>query len=261
MSSVAAERASERTGLVDWLRGTRVVFARELGATFDSAIAYVFLIAGLLLVTSLFMNEFFLTGRLDMTPFFDLLPPIFVFLLPAMTMRLWAEEQKTRTFEMLATLPLTPLQTTSGKYFAALVLYGIFLLGTLPIVLMLTILGEPDLGLIFSGYLGALFLGAMFLAFGTFVSALSSDQIVAFVLSTLIAFFFVFIGHEKVVSVLDGLAPALSLGSRAADSIGALPRYEAFVRGLVELSGVVYFVGNVVLFLWLSAYCVQKNRT
>lgn len=244
-----------------FLRGTGVVYGRELASAFDSAIAYLFTIAGLLLVNALFMNEFFLTGRLDLTPFFDLLPPLFVFLLPAMTMRLWAEEQKTRTFEFLATLPLTSLQTTLGKYLSALTVYGVFLLGTSPLVLMLVVLGSPDLGLIASGYVGALLLGALFLAFGLFASAVSADQIVAFVLSTLIGFAFVFLGHERVVAVLDGLAPALSPGSVLRDGFAALPRYEAFVRGLIELEGLVFFAAFTALFLWLAALCVRHART
>ena len=247
---------------MSWLAGIRVVLARELSATFDSVIAYVYTVAGLLLVNSLFMNEFFLTGRLDMTPFFDLLPPVLVFFLPAVTMRLWSEERKTRTFEFLATLPLTSLQTTIGKYLSALALYGVFLLGTAPLVVMLCALGEPDLGLIFSGYLGALCLGSAFLAFGLFLSALTSDQVVAFVSSVLLGFFFVFIGHEQVTSVLDGIGGSLGpIGTQLAESLGALPHFEAFVRGLIQLESLVYFTSLTAIFLWLTARVVSTQRS
>jgi ABC-2 type transport system permease protein len=242
-------------------RGVALVFGRELSAFFDSAIAYVYLISGLVLLSSLFMNEFFLTGRLDMTPFFDSLAPISVFLLPAVTMRLWAEDRKSRLFELWMTLPLRPGQIVLGKFAAALALYVVFLLGTTPIVLMLESLGDPDLGLVLSGYLGALLLGALFLALGSFLSSLTGDQIVAFVTSVLGGFAFVFTGHPKVVAVLDGMAPGLEPGSFLADHAAALPRYESFVRGLVELSSGVWFVGLTAAFLWLNTLVVSKVRS
>ncbi|MFT7668483.1 MAG: ABC-2 type transport system permease protein [Planctomycetota bacterium] len=250
--------SSKRTGL---LQGVGVVFGRELGAFFDSAIAYVYLISALVLLTSLFMNEFFLTGRLDMTPFFDALAPLSIFLLPAVTMRLWAEDKKTRTFELWMTLPLRPGQVVCGKYLAALALYCMFLLGTAPIVIMLMVLGNPDLGLIFSGYLGAFGLGVLFLAFGSFLSSLTGDQIVAFVTSVLCGFLFIFTGHPKVIAVLDGISPDLGAGSFLADNLAALPHYDSFVRGLVELSSVVWFAGLAAAFLWLTTVVVSKVRT
>lgn len=253
----APSNVPRRAGL---LTGIRIVCGRELAAFFDSAIAYVYLISALVLLSSLFMNEFFLTGRLDMTPFFDSLAPISIFLLPAVTMRLWAEDKKTRTFELWMTLPMRPGQVVLGKFCAALALYGMFLAGTLPIVLMLLNLGDPDLGLIASGYLGAFFLGALFLAFGTFLSGLTGDQIVAFVSSVLCGFLFLSTGHPKVVAVLDGMSPELGAGTWLADHVSALPHYENFLRGLVKLSSIVWFVGLSGVFLWMNTLFVEKDR-
>ncbi|TDJ68196.1 MAG: ABC transporter permease [Planctomycetota bacterium] len=244
-----------------FLAGTRVVFARELAATFDSNIAYVAAIGFLLLASSLFMNEFFLVGRLDMTPFFELLPPLFVLFLPAISMRLWAEDRRTRTFELLVTLPLRPLQLVLGKYGAALGLFAVFLLGTTPIVVMLCALGDPDLLLIASGYLGAFLFGALLLAIGALLSSLSSDQIVAFILTALVSFALVVSGDERVVAVLDGLVPALAPGTWIAATLSALPHYEAFVRGVVELSALLYFVVFSAAILALGALVVQRHRT
>ena len=257
-AQVATKPSATRTG---WVRGVSVVFGRELGAFFDSAIAYVYLISALVLLSSLFMNEFFLTGRLDMTPFFDDLAPISVFLLPAVTMRLWAEDKKTRTFELWMTLPLRAGQVVVGKFAAALALYSLFLVGTLPIVIMLESLGDPDLGLVLSGYLGAFLLGALFLAMGLFLSGLTGDQIVAFVTSVLCGFAFVFTGHPKVVAVLDGMAPGAELGTHLAGSVAALPHYESFVRGLVQLPSLVWFVALAAAFLWLNSLVVSKVRS
>ncbi|SVA62003.1 uncharacterized protein METZ01_LOCUS114857, partial [marine metagenome] len=118
-----------------------------------------------------FTNSFFLAGVIDMTPFFDTLPFLLIPFVPALTMRAWSEEHAQGTVELLLTLPLQPVQVVTGKYSAALLYYGLVLAGSLPIVAMLLWLGEPDLGMIFCGYIGALLLGALFLAFGQFLSS------------------------------------------------------------------------------------------
>lgn len=243
-----------------FLAGVGTICGRELAAYFDSAIAYVYTIAFTVLANSIFMNEFFLTGHLDMTGYFDLLPLLLCFFLPAITMRLWAEERKTRTVELLLTLPIHPLQAAVGKYLAALGLYGLFLLGSAPIPLMLGALGEPDFGLIASGYLGLVAFGSLFLALGNFLSALSSDQIVAFVVTSVIGFVFVLSGNDRVVAVLDGLAPALALGTLLYESLSVMPHYGSFVRGAIELSSVLYFALFTGLFLWANALVLEKNR-
>lgn len=253
--------AGAHSGSAGYLSGVGVVLGRELGAFFDSAIAYVATIAGLLLVTSLFMNEFFLTGKLDLTPLFDLLAPLSAVLLPAITMRVWAEERKQRTFELWATLPLRSGQVVLGKYLATLVLFAVFLCGTLPIVGMLLALGRPDLGLIAAGYLGALLFGALLLAIGCLISSLTADQIVAFLLAALAGFVLIASGHPTVTAVLDGAAPRLGLGRFLADHVSALPHFERFVRGLVAGSSLVYFVGLAAVALLLNALVVTRLRT
>lgn len=251
---------AERVHRPSFLGGLRVVAGRELAAFFDSAIAYVYLTVGLFVSGSLFMNEFFVTGRLDMTPLFENLARFAVVLLPAITMRLWAEDRKARTFELWMTLPLTPLQVVLGKYAAALALYALFLAGTLPIPIMLFALGSPDPGLIAGGYLGALALGALFLASGLFVSALTTDQIVAFVAAALVAFVFVASGEPRFVAVLDGLQPRLALGTFLERHLSALPHYERLVRGLFDPAALVYFAALSAVFLWLNELVVRKER-
>lgn len=246
-----------RVGL---LRGVTVIAGRELGNYFDSKIAYVYTIAFVVMANSIFMNEFFLTGTVDMTGFFDLMPLLLPVFLPAVTMRLWAEERKQRTIEMLLTMPIRPIQAVLGKYVAALLLYALFLVGSLPIVIMLAALGEPDLGLIAGGYLGLVGFGAMFLALGMFLSSLSSDQIVAFITTTVVGFLFVLSGNDRVVAVIDGLFPALSLGTWLYEAFSVMPHYSAFVRGVVGLPAVVYFSGLSALFLWINAIVLERHR-
>lgn len=241
--------------------GVRLIAAREIAAYFDSAIAYVYTIGFVVLANSIFMNEFFLTGTVDMTGFFDLLPLLLVVFLPAVTMRLWAEERKSRTIELLLTLPIRTSQAVLGKFIAALALFGLFLLGSLPIPIMLLALGEPDLGLIVSGYFGLILLGGLFLAMGMFLSAVSGDQIVAFVLSAVVGFAFVLTGLDRVVAVLDGLFPALAIGTLLYEHFSVIPRYESFLRGVIDLGALAYFVLLTIMFLWLNTRLLERNRT
>lgn len=243
------------------MKGTLLVAQRELAAAFDSAIAYVATIAALLALTSVFMNEFFLAGKLDMRPLFDLLPLLFVLYAPALSMRSWSEDLRTRTFELWMTLPLAPAAVVAGKYLANLVLLALFLCGTLPVVVLLTTLGAPDYGRIASGYAGAFALGATFLALGALCSALTADQIVAFLGASFGAFVLVFLGEERVVAVLDGAAPGWRIGSFLCDHLSALPPYEDFVRGTLALGACAWFGGLVLLFLALTTLVVQRNRT
>lgn len=242
------------------MTAVRAVAWREVAAYFDSKIAYVYTIAFVLLANSIFMNEFFLTGTVDMTGFFDLMPMLLPFFLPAVTMRLWAEERKTRTIELLLTMPIRPIQAILGKYIAAFMLYKLFLLGTLPIVVMLMALGDPDLGLIFSGYVGLILLGGMFLALGMFISSLSSDQIVTFVSTVAVCALFVFLGNESVVAVLDGVSGSWSIGTALRESISVMPHYSEMVRGVLSLSAVAFFAGLSALFLWVNAIVLERSR-
>lgn len=242
------------------MAGVGAVLERELAAAFESAIAFVASSAAWISVSALFMNEFFLTGRLDMTPFFDLLPLILVLFVPALSMRVWSEDLRTRTFELWMTLPLSTFSVVIGKYLAAVALYALFLAGTAPIVVMLAALGEPDLGRIAAGYIGALFLGAQFLALGVLCSSLTSDQIVAFLASAFTGFVLIFSGHPRIVAVLDGLVPSVAPGTFLADTFSALPHYENFVRGSIALPSVVYCVGFTAACLFLNTLVVEKNR-
>ncbi|MCB9896992.1 MAG: ABC transporter permease [Planctomycetes bacterium] len=257
MTSTSAAPATTRPG---FLSAVFTIAARELGGYFDGKIAYVYTIAFVVLTNSVFMNEFFLTGTVDMTGFFDLMPMLLPVFLPAITMRLWAEERKQRTIEMLLTMPIRPIQAVLGKYLAAMALYGIFLLGSLPIVFMLLSLGQPDLGLIASGYLGLLFFGSMFLALGMLVSSLTSDQIVAYVLASAVGVLLVVLGWDRAVSVLDGLDPGLALGTFLYERVSVMPHIEAFVRGVVGLPGVLYFGGMTTVLLWIDAVILERHR-
>ncbi len=242
------------------LYDVRVIFTREIGAYFDSSIAYVFASVFLLLSGSIFMNSFFLNSIVDMSEYFHTLPLLLLLTIPAITMRTWSEEHAQGTFELLMTLPLRSFSVVLGKYLACLAFYLVVLAGSFPIVLMLIWLGQPDLGLIASSYLGGVFLGACFLALGVFISGISGEQIVTFVLSAFACALLVLSGHEKVVEVLDGLAPSRQIGTWLYESVSVIPHYESFCRGVVSLGDVIYFTSLSIFFLVMNEITLRLSR-
>ncbi len=242
------------------LHDVRVIFTREIGAYFDSSIAYVFAAVFLLLSGSIFMNSFFLNSIVDMSEYFRTLPLLLLLAIPAITMRTWSEEHTQGTFELLMTLPLRSFSVVLGKYLACLAFYLVVLAGSFPIVMMLIWLGQPDLGLIASSYLGGVFLGACFLALGVFISGISGEQIVSFVLSAFACALLVLSGHEKVVEVLDGLAPSRQIGTWLYESVSVIPHYESFCRGVVSLGDVIYFTSLSIFFLVMNEITLRQRR-
>ncbi len=234
------------------------VFRRELRAYFDSPIAYIFIIVFLVLTGGLYMTSFFLGGQADMRGFFGNLPLFLIFFIPAVSMRLWAEDKRSGTFELLMTLPLRASQVMMGKYFAALVFYLIALAGTLPIPIMLGILGDPDGGAIVTGYLGAVLLGGLYLSVGIFVSGLVRDQITAFILGMIACFFLFLAGIESVAATIDGWIAGL--GSFIQGAFGLLPHYDSMQRGVILLGDLSYFVVLSAVFLILNAYWLEGRK-
>ena len=214
----------------------------------------------LVLASSIFMNEFFLVSRLDMAPYFQTLPLLLVLFGPAITMRSWAEEYAHGTAELILTLPLRPFWVVLGKYLAALCFYLVVLAGSSPIVVMLAWLGSPDLGRIAASYVGGACLGAFFLSLGLFVSSLTREQIVAFVLSSFFCALLVLSGHASVVRVLDGLRPEWQLGTWLSSSVSVLPRYEPFVEGLIRVSDLIYFALATLFFLVMNELTLRGRR-
>jgi len=242
------------------LSSTWVVTARELGSYFDSPIAYVYATAFLVLSCGAFMNSFFLASVADMSAYFESLPFLLILFAPAITMRTWSEERAQQTFELIVTLPLRSAELIVGKYLAALLFYLLILAGSLPLVVMLVWLGDPDLGLIAAGYLGAACLGALLLAGGVFVSSLTRNQVVAFVLGAALACLFVFSGHAAIVEVVDGLTPSWQVGTRLYESVSVLPHYQAFTGGLVGLGHLLYFGLLSGFFLWMNELALRQSR-
>lgn len=231
------------------------IFRRELAAYFNSAVAYIFIIVFVLMNGGLFMSQFFLIGQADMRSLFLTLPFLLCVFLPAVTMRLWAEEKRGNTMELLLTFPMAPHQLVLGKFFASLVFYTTALAATFPVPLMLKMLGMPDMGVIYGGYAGALLLGAFFLAAGLFISGLVQDQIVAFILAMVTCFGFYLFGMDFFSLSIDGWVPGL--GVFLAKFVGSAAHYETFAKGVFDLRDVIYFLAGTGLFLLLNGFWLE----
>jgi ABC-type transport system involved in multi-copper enzyme maturation permease subunit len=240
------------------MRNITIIFRRELGSYFDSPIAYIFLIVFLLLNAGWYMNSFFLAGAADMRGFFGNLPLFNLFFLPAVTMRLWAEDKRVGTMELLMTLPMRSWEIVVGKYLASLAFYAIAILGTIVLPIMLGILGDPDMGAIVAGYVGSLLLGAFYLAVGIFISGLFKDQIAAFVVAMVGCFFFFSIGWEITAGQIDGWVSGL--GGFLQSYVGLSAHYDGIQRGVIDLHNVLYFVSMSALFLALNTVSLEGRK-
>jgi len=240
------------------MRDVGIIFRREMGAYFNSPIAYIFIVVFLLLTAGLYLLGFFLAGAADMRDYFSILPWTLLLFVPALTMRLWAEERRMGTFELLMTLPMRPWHIVLGKYLAGLTFYCIALAGTLTIPIALAWIGDPDGGAILSGYIGAILLGAMFLAVGTYVSALFRDQIAAFLVAAFACLLFLLSGFPMIVAKIDGWVSGLGTFIERAFGVGA--HFQGIGRGVLDLSDIVYFVTFSIVFLVLNAVSLEGRK-
>jgi len=238
------------------MRNIFTIFRREFKSYFISPIGYIFLIVFWLVSTSLYIWPFFraLFPAAEMFSYFSLLPIILSVFIPAVTMRLWAEEKKLNTFEMLQTFPMTSTQVVLGKYFASMAFYIIALVGSLPIPIMLGVLGNPDGGAIFSSYIGAFFLGALYLALGLFFSGFCNDQVVAYVVSLMALLGIYLLGAD----VLRDIFP---FASYLRNILGVTDHYHEFTKGVIDTVHIIYFLVWIILFLFLNGFYVEsRNR-
>ncbi|MEN8007058.1 MAG: ABC transporter permease [Candidatus Krumholzibacteriota bacterium] len=240
------------------MQNTLTIFRREFASYFNSPIAYIFIIAFLVLNSGLFMTGFFLNGAADLRAFFGNLPFFLIFFIPAVSMRLWAEDKRTGTFELLMTLPMRAREVMMGKYLAALAFYLVSLAGTLPLPIMVSALGNPDMGAIWSGYIGAALLGGLYLAVGTFTSGLMRDQISAVILGIMACFLIFIVGVPGVAATIDGWLPGF--GSFLQHYLGLSDHFEMMLRGVITLGDLAYFLGLTAVFLSLNTLWLKGRK-
>ena len=226
------------------------VFKRELKSYFTTPLAYVFLVVFLFFSGYLtFRQGFFEARQADMRAFFMNLPLLFVFMVPATAMRLWAEERKSGSIELLFTLPITITQAVLGKFFAAWLFLTIALALSFPMVITVCYLGEPDVGLIITGYLGSILMAGGFLAIGCFFSAVSRNQVISFVLSVVVCAVLVFAGMPTTLNYLSTFLPAGLVS--AIGSMSFRVHFESIQKGVLEFKDLSYFV--LLIVGWLAA--------
>ena len=229
------------------------VFKRELKSYFTTPLAYVFLVIFLFFAGYLtFKNGFYEARQADLSPFFMNLSLLFVFMVPSTAMRLWAEERKVGSVELLFTLPVTITQAVLGKFFAAWVFLGIALALTFPMVLTVAYLGDPDGGLIATGYLGSFLMAGGFLAIGCFFSALSKNQVIAFVLSVVACAVLVLAGMPTTLNYLSSFLPAGMVSAVAGMSFQE--HFESMQKGILQFKDLAYFV--LLIAGWIAACTV-----
>lgn len=245
------------------LNGIRSVAKRELVATFTSPVAYVFLVIFLLLAGffTFSMGGFFERGEASLAqPFFSWHPWLYLFLVPALGMRLWAEENRLGTIELLLTLPIAPWQAIIGKFLASLAVLALALLLTLPLVITVYYLGDPDGGATFSAYLGSLLLAGAYLAVTCATSAASRNQVVSFILSVVACLFLILCGFPPFTRAVQDFAPRAAWLVDAVAALSVMPHFETFQRGLVTFGGIIYFLSVMAVCLFLTSVILRNHR-
>lgn len=237
-----------------------IIFKREFSSFFATPLAYVFLLIFLVLssVFTFYLGGFYESGQANLNPFFNFHPWLYLFLVPALAMRMWAEERKSGTIELLMTLPITRFESVVGKFLAAWVFAGIALLLTFPMVLTVNYLGDPDNGAILTGYVGSWLLAGAYLSVGSCMSALAKNQVIAFILTVSVCFVFVVSGFPLVLDAFNGWAPQWLLDAVA--SFSFLTRFQAISKGVIDARDLLYFLSFIAAWLMATAVMIDLKK-
>lgn len=240
---------------------TYALFKRELGNYFTTPVAYVFIVIFLALngVFTFYLGGWYEREQADLQPFFDYHPLLYMFLIPALSMRLWAEERKSGSIELLMTLPITTRQAVTGKYLAAWAFTGIALALTFPVWITVNYLGEPDNPVIFISYLASYLVAGSYLAIGACVSAFTSNQVIAFVISVVICFVFMFSGTPMVLDVFQGWLPQVLIDVISGMSITT--HFNSILKGVIDFRDLIFFISFIVCWLMANIIAVEMKKS
>ena len=227
------------------------VMRRELRSYFVTPVAYVFLVIFLALagILTFYAGDFYERRLADLQPFFTMHPWLYLILVPAVSMRMWAEESKSGTQELLLTLPVSLVQAMLGKFLASWLFVGLALALTFPVWITVNYLGSPDNGVIVAGYLGSWLMAGAFLAIGACISTLTRSQVVAFILTALACVLLILVGQDQVVDFFQGALPRKLVNAVA--HLSLLRHFEAIARGVLDVRDLLYFLMTIVA--WLAA--------
>ncbi len=236
------------------------LFKRELASYFSTPLAYVFLMIFLVLtgVFTFEIGNFYERGQADLQTFFLFHPFLYLFLVPAIAMRLWADERKTGSIELLLTLPITMWQAVVAKFLAAWIFIGLSLMLTAPLWITVNYLGEPDNGTVFAAYLGSWLMAGGFLAIGSCLSAATRSQVIAFILTAVVCFLFVAAGWPVVLNFISRFVPTELL--QAISSMSFFSHFQAISKGVIDLRDIIYFAAVILVWLYATALVIDMKK-
>lgn len=239
----------------------RAVFKRELRGYFETPVAYVFIVVFLMIsgIFTFYLGRFYENNQATLEPFFAYHPWLYLFLIPAISMRLWSEERRLGTIEMLMTMPITTTEAVLGKFFAAWLFSTIALLLTFPIWITVNYLGDPDNGAIIAGYIGSAILASGYLAISSCISSMTRNQVVSFVVSVTICFMFIVSGFPLVLDFFSGLGFAQTIIDTIS-SFSFLSHSNEMMMGIISLKNIVYFLTLVAFWLFINILVVNAKR-
>lgn len=242
------------------MNAVQAIFKREFMNYFATPVAYVFIVIFLMLtgVFTFYLGGFFERGQADLLPFFNYHPWLYLFLIPALSMRLWAEERKSGTIELLMTLPVTTTDAVVGKFLAAWLFTGFALVMTFPIWITVNYLGDPDNLVIFASYIGSFLMAGGFLAIGSCVSAITHNQVIAFVIAVVLCFIFILAGFPLVLDFFEAWAPQMLID--AVSSMSFLTHFSAITKGVIDLRDMIFFVSFIACWLFANVIVVDMKK-
>ena len=238
----------------------RAIYRRELASYFATPLAYVFIVIFLLLAGAFTfsLGGFFERGQADLAPFFSFHPWLYLFLVPAVAMRLWAEERRSGSIELLLTLPVRPGVAVSAKFLAGLTFIALALALTFPVWITVNYLGAPDNGAILAGYVGSLLMAGGFLAVGSCLSAATRSQVIAFILTVAVCFVLLLAGFPLVLDAFRDWAPTALLDAIA--SLSFLTHFQAISKGVLDLRDILYFVMTIGAWLYATTLVLELRK-
>jgi ABC-2 type transport system permease protein len=242
------------------MNNIKAIFKREFAAYFATPVAYVFIVIFLFLmgVFTFYIGAFYERNQADLEPFFRFHPWLYLFLIPAIAMRLWSEERKTGTIELLMTLPVPTYQAVVAKFLAAWCFTAVALVLTFPMWITVNYLGAPDNTVILASYIGSLLMAGGFLAIGSCISGITKNQVIAFVVSVVICFLFLLSGFPLVLDFFRGWAPQAVVNAIA--SFSFLTHFESIKKGVIDIRDLIYFLALISFWLYANVVVIETKK-
>jgi ABC-2 type transport system permease protein len=242
------------------MRNISLVFRREFAAYFATPLAYIFIVIFLALagILTFRLGGFLDREQADLVPFFEFHPWLYLFLIPALSMRLWAEERRLGTIELFLTLPISMTEAVAGKFLAAWAFTATAIGLTFPMWLTVNYLGNPDNGVILASYVGSLLMAGAYLAIGSMISAMTKNQVIAFVVTTTVCFLLTLSGSPAVLDFFSNWAPANVV--QAIGNFGFLPHFQSIQRGVIDLRDLIFFGSVIIVALIANAIIVDWRK-